>query len=55
MIIEGGGFNNSLAGSSNCPNAYSKLDWKEPAMDWANIYLKDGTILYYLRHDPPLT
>ncbi|KAI5466074.1 histidine phosphatase superfamily [Mariannaea sp. PMI_226] len=43
VIIEAGGFNNSLAGSLNCPNSYSKIDWKEPSTRWANIYLKEAT------------
>ncbi|KAK7425640.1 hypothetical protein QQZ08_007856 [Neonectria magnoliae] len=43
VIIESGGFNNSLAGSLNCPNAYTKMDWKEPSRTWADIYLKDAT------------
>ncbi|KAH6898591.1 histidine phosphatase superfamily [Thelonectria olida] len=43
VIIEGRNFNNSLSGSSACPNSYTKQDWKEPPLEWASVYLKDAT------------
>lgn len=42
VIIEEHGFNNSLAGELNCPNAYEKPASKEAKATWINTYLKDG-------------
>ncbi|KAI6783807.1 3-phytase A [Emericellopsis cladophorae] len=42
VIIEDGGFNNSLAGSLNCPNAYAKSTGGEAQKTWVEIYLKDA-------------
>ncbi|WXC54634.1 hypothetical protein SNK03_000625 [Fusarium graminearum] len=42
VIIEAPGFNNSLAGSLNCPNA-DKADYVTPVAAWYEIYLKDAT------------
>lgn len=42
VIIEGRGFNNSLAGSQNCPNS-NDGSYLEPVKTWAEIYLKDAT------------
>jgi hypothetical protein len=42
---ESGSFNNSLAGSLNCPNAYTKSSGDEPRNTWMRKYLKDGTAL----------
>jgi hypothetical protein len=42
VIIEESGFNNSLAGSLNCPNAYTKSADKEALTIWIHEYLKDG-------------
>ncbi|KAM5355864.1 hypothetical protein ACJ41O_002510 [Fusarium nematophilum] len=41
VIIEAPGFNNSLAGSLNCPNA-GKSDYESPVKTWAGIYLQDA-------------
>ncbi|KAK5990688.1 3-phytase A [Cladobotryum mycophilum] len=42
VIIEAAGFNNSLGGSLNCPNAHTKTKWDESRIPWLNIYLKDA-------------
>ncbi|KAG9257813.1 histidine phosphatase superfamily [Emericellopsis atlantica] len=42
VIIEDGGFNNSLAGSLNCPNASPKSTGGEAQKTWVDIYLKDA-------------
>lgn len=42
VIIEDGGFNNSLARSLNCPNAYPTGTGGEARDTWIHIYLKDG-------------
>ncbi|OAA48687.1 3-phytase A precursor [Metarhizium rileyi] len=42
VIIEEGGFNNSLAGSLNCPNAYTKSPGNEARSVWIHEYLKDA-------------
>ena len=42
VIIEASGFNNSLAGSLNCPNANSKHSANEAKQKWIETYLKDG-------------
>lgn len=44
VIIEDGGFNNSLAGSLNCPNAWPTGTGGEARSTWINIYLKDGEL-----------
>ena len=41
VIIEAPGFNNSLAGNLNCPNA-EKADYVTPVATWYKKYLKDG-------------
>jgi hypothetical protein len=41
VIIEAPGFNNSLAGNLNCPNA-KKADYVTPVAAWYEKYLKDG-------------
>ncbi|PFH55787.1 hypothetical protein XA68_17619 [Ophiocordyceps unilateralis] len=43
VIIEQDGFNNSLAGSSNCPNAYPNSLGDEARDAWARTYLKNAT------------
>jgi hypothetical protein len=42
VIIEAPGFNNSLAGSLNCPNV-NKADYVTPVAAWYEKYLKDAT------------
>ena len=42
MIIEQDGFNNSLAGYINCPNAEKDPAPHEASKRWQEIYLKDG-------------
>lgn len=42
MIIEKDGFNNSLAGYINCPNAEKDPAPQEASKRWQEIYLKDG-------------
>lgn len=42
MIIEKDGFNNSLAGYINCPNADKDPAPQEASKRWQEIYLKDG-------------
>jgi hypothetical protein len=42
VIIEQGGFNNSLAGALNCPNAYAHSKGEEAQKAWVDTYLKDG-------------
>lgn len=42
VIIEEKGFNNSLAGELNCPNAWTKTPRTEAKTTWINTYLKDG-------------
>ncbi|KAM0342736.1 hypothetical protein ACHAPU_009228 [Fusarium lateritium] len=42
VIIEAPGFNNSLAGSLNCPNS-DKADYVTPVATWYEKYLKDAT------------
>ncbi len=42
VIIEKQGFNNSLAGSLNCPNADSKGPGNEARAKWIHTYLQDG-------------
>jgi hypothetical protein len=44
VIIEAAGFNNSLAGDLNCPNA-AKADYESPVEAWVEIYLQDGRLL----------
>lgn len=46
VIIEASGFNNSLAGSLNCPNSNNKTAYMEPVNTWIDIYLKDGTFVH---------
>ncbi|GJN68388.1 3-phytase A [Purpureocillium lilacinum] len=43
VIIEKQGFNNSLAGSLNCPNADSKGPGNEARAKWIHTYLQDAT------------
>ncbi|KYK57682.1 3-phytase A precursor [Drechmeria coniospora] len=43
VIIEAGGFNNSLAGSLNCPNSFAKGPGNEARDIWIRTYLKDAT------------
>jgi hypothetical protein len=43
VIIEDNGFNNSLAGSLNCPNAYKMSSGDEARNTWIHKYLQDGT------------
>ncbi|OAA73243.1 3-phytase A precursor [Cordyceps fumosorosea ARSEF 2679] len=42
VLIEGDGFNNSLAGYLNCPNAETKTPGYEAPETWIGIYLKDA-------------
>lgn len=42
VIIEAGGFNNSLAGSLKCSNSYHKTAANEARQKWIDIYLQDG-------------
>lgn len=42
VIIEDGGFNNSLAGALNCPNEFLKSTGGEASKAWIKNYLKDG-------------
>ncbi|KAF7553288.1 hypothetical protein G7046_g7149 [Stylonectria norvegica] len=42
VIIEEKGFNNSLAGALNCPNAYTKSSYKEARNTWIETYLADA-------------
>ena len=42
VIIEDSNFNNSLAGSLNCPNAYPKSTGNDARDTWRDRYLKDG-------------
>ncbi|KAL1896220.1 hypothetical protein Cpir12675_002928 [Ceratocystis pirilliformis] len=43
LIIEKPGFNNSLAGYMNCPNANEESGGVEARSTWVNIYLKNAT------------
>ncbi|KJZ78314.1 hypothetical protein HIM_02352 [Hirsutella minnesotensis 3608] len=43
VIIEENGFNNSLAGALNCPNAWTKSSGLEAQNTWAAIYLANAT------------
>lgn len=43
VIIEERGFNNSLEGSANCPNSYTKSPGNSARKIWIHKYLKDGT------------
>lgn len=45
VIIEQKGFNNSLAGSLNCPNANAKSSGNEAVNTWIHEYLKEGKAL----------
>ena len=42
VIIEADNFNNSLAGSLNCPSAYNKTSPEKPRDTWVDVYLKNG-------------
>ncbi|KAH8180149.1 histidine phosphatase superfamily (branch 2) domain-containing protein [Sarocladium implicatum] len=42
VIIESKGFNNSLAGSQNCPNAWNRSSNSDALEKWTGIYLKDA-------------
>ncbi|KAG6271603.1 hypothetical protein E4U49_003616 [Claviceps purpurea] len=42
VIIEEKGFNNSLAGALNCPNAHNKTSADSPQKTWMYEYLKDA-------------
>lgn len=42
VIIEGSNFNNSLAGSLACPNAYVKPSGSQARETWVNTYLQNG-------------
>ncbi|KAG6005252.1 hypothetical protein E4U21_000289 [Claviceps maximensis] len=42
VIIEEGGFNNSLAGSLNCPNSYKKTPGDSARNTWMHEYLQDA-------------
>lgn len=53
VIIEGRGFNNSLAGSQNCPNS-NDGSFLEPVKTWAEIYLKGGTFVLLSSDDAPI-
>lgn len=44
VIIEGSGFNNSLAGDRNCPNARKVRSGLEDATIWIERYLQNGTL-----------
>lgn len=46
VIIESKGFNNSLAGSQNCPNAWNRSSNNDALAKWTGIYLKDGELTY---------
>jgi hypothetical protein len=45
VIIEGQGFNNSLAGYDNCPNAnsFKNRGGNNASSDWQHVYLQDAT------------
>ena len=45
VIIEGNGFNNSLAGYDNCKNSnnFRNFGGINATNEWASIYLKDAT------------
>ncbi|KAK4449285.1 histidine phosphatase superfamily [Podospora aff. communis PSN243] len=43
VIIEERGFNNSLAGDLNCPNAGRLKGGTKAAMEWIGLYLKNAT------------
>ncbi|KAH7358798.1 histidine acid phosphatase [Plectosphaerella cucumerina] len=43
VIIEDSGFNNSLAGYLNCPQAWSHNTGKTASLEWQSHYLKDAT------------
>ncbi|KAG7146184.1 3-phytase A like protein [Verticillium longisporum] len=43
VIIEQGGFNNSLAGYLNCPNAWKHQVGTEASLDWQSRYLANAT------------
>ncbi|POR31220.1 3-phytase A [Tolypocladium paradoxum] len=43
VIIEENGFNNSLAGSLNCPNSRTKWSSNEARDTWVHTYLADAT------------
>ena len=45
LIIEGKGFNNSLAGYVNCPNAQNVRNrgGNNAALEWVHVYLQDAT------------
>lgn len=49
VIIESHGFNNSLAGSLNCPNSNSKHSADEAKEKWIGTYLKDGMLVSHYR------
>lgn len=42
LIIEEAGFNNSLAGYLNCPNANEESGGKKARTAWVNVYLQNG-------------
>ena len=42
VIIEGKGFNNSLAGYDNCPNSAKEQAGYDAARIWAGNYLQNG-------------
>lgn len=46
VIIEEKNFNNSLAGSLNCPNNRNRTDWIGARNKWIDIYLTDGTYAF---------
>jgi hypothetical protein len=43
VIIEEKGFNNSLAGSKNCPNAEQDHGGRTATVEWVQVYLQNGT------------
>ncbi|KAL9942278.1 hypothetical protein ACHAPB_007910 [Verticillium nonalfalfae] len=47
VIIEQSGFNNSLAGYLNCPNAWKHQVGTEASLDWQSRYLANGLIEGY--------
>lgn len=45
VIIEESGFNNSLAGYLNCPQAWGQGTGKAASLEWQSHYLVDGAYL----------
>ena len=49
VIIEARGFNNSLAGAQNCPNAPKNRQGDQALQIWVSNYLQNGTLKHTVR------